>query len=91
MKRIFPAIPAIAFAALALGGCQTPTPILDEHFGAAVNAAKAEQVINPAPSANSASGIDGQAGHDAVGRYHDSFRAPPPTFTVINVGGAAAR
>ncbi len=78
----------------AMAGCISPSPVLDSHFGLAVNTAKAQQTINPdaAKNTDQVKGIDGRAAKDSVERYHDSFKAPPPTFTVINIGaGASAR
>ena len=51
--------------------------------------ARAAQTINPSASLNKdpVSGVDGQAAKEAMGRYHDSFKTPPPTFNVINVTG----
>lgn len=81
-----------AAAAAALGGCASQTPNLDAHFGESVRTARALQTVNPDASRNTdpVAGIDGRAGRDAMGRYHDSFKAPPPTFGVINIGGSFA-
>jgi hypothetical protein len=75
-------------ALLVAGGCATATPYLDEQFGRAVDAAKAQQTLNPDASRNTdaVAGIDGTAAGSAVGEYHKSFKAPPPTFPVINIG-----
>lgn len=69
-------------------GCAAPAPYVDAHLGAAVNAAKAGQTLNPDASRNAdpVAGIDGPAAAHAVGEYVNSFKAPPPTFPVINVG-----
>jgi hypothetical protein len=77
-----------AMALLALGACAAPTPYLDEHFGAAVNTAKAQQTLNPDASRNTdpVAGIDGNAAEAAIDEYHKSFTAPAPTFPVINIG-----
>lgn len=79
----------LAGAALTLAGCATSTPNLDAHFGEAVLAARAQQTINPNASLNTdpVAGLDGRAAKEAMGRYHDSFKTPPPTFNVINIGG----
>lgn len=77
-------------AATTLAGCAaSTTPKLDSQFGQAVMAARAQQTINPDAGRNPApvSGLDGQAAREAMGRYHDSFKTPPPTFNVINIGG----
>lgn len=72
----------------ALIGCATKTPYLDEHFGEAVNAAKAAQIINPEASLDTdpVDGVDGQAANAAVDRYHKSFVQPPPSTNVFNIG-----
>lgn len=80
-------------AALAvLAGCASTTPGYDARFGEAVRQARTAMTINPdAASQDPATGIDGQAAKDAIDRYHDSFKAPPPVVNVINIGGVAAK
>lgn len=81
-------------AALAvLAGCASTTPNYDARFGDAVRDARTAMAINAKAAANQdpASGIDGQAAKDAVDRYHDTFKAPPPVVNVINIGGVAAK
>lgn len=77
-----------ALAVLAIGGCATNTPHLDQQFGMAVNTAKARQTLNPDASRNTdpVTGIGGAAADSAVDEYHNSFKAPAPTFPVINIG-----
>ncbi|MBO9537639.1 hypothetical protein [Herbaspirillum sp.] len=74
---------------LLLAGCATSTPDYDARFGDAVRQAKAKMIINPNAGANpdQAAGLDGQAAAEAMGRYHDSFKTPPPATNVINIGG----
>jgi hypothetical protein len=76
-----------------LAGCVSPAPYVESHIGSAVNAAKAQQTINPDASKNPdpVAGIDGRAAKNSVDRYEDSFKAPPPTFNIINInsGGTA--
>jgi hypothetical protein len=78
---------------LAATGCAAPAPYVSEHIGEAVNSAKARQTINPNASQNTdpASGMDGPAATNAVGEYHNSFKAPAPTFPVINIGTGGGR
>lgn len=79
---------------LMLGGCAgSPTPNYDARFGDAVRQARQMMILNPAagPAAVPAAGMDGRAATEAVGRYHDSFKAPPPVVNVINIGGGAGR
>jgi len=73
-----------------LGGCvSSPTPHYDARFGDAVRQARQLMIINPAPSnADPVAGMDGRAAADAMGRYQDSFKAPPPVVNVINIGGS---
>lgn len=80
-----------AVVALALGGCASSTPVLDASFGQAVRDARAAQTLNPKASAENtqpALGIDGKAASEAQKRYVDSFKAPPKTFEIINIGGS---
>jgi hypothetical protein len=79
-------------AALVAAGCATePAPRVELHFGTAVNAAKAQQTLNPDASRNTdpVAGIDGAAANHAINEYYKSFQAPPPTFPVINIGAGA--
>jgi len=76
-------------ASSVLAGCATSkTPVLDEHFGEAVKAARAQQTINPdASTTNEAMfGVDGAAADAAIDRYHKSFSQPPVTTNVFTIG-----
>lgn len=76
-----------------LGGCaSSTTPNYDLRFGEAVREARQRMTLNPNAGSNpdSVAGMDGRAAHEAVGRYQDSFRAPPPVVNVINIGGATS-
>jgi hypothetical protein len=77
---------------ITLGACASRTPQLDARFGQSVNFAKARQTIDPqaASKAPEPRGIDGNAAVESMQRYRDSFRAPPPTFVIINGGAAGA-
>lgn len=79
----------ILAAVVATTGCST-TPNYDQRFGEAVRVARMAQVINPNAGSNpdQASGIDGQAAREAMGRYLQTFKEPPPVVNVINIGGA---
>lgn len=80
---------ALALFALLLGGCAASTsPNYDMRFGEAVRQARMRQTLNPAPGTDPMAGMDGRSAHEAVGRYQESFRAPPPVVNVINIGGA---
>lgn len=84
---------AALFGVIALSGCAIdPAPVVSQEFGQAVRAAQATQTLNPDASRNPdpVSGIDGVSAKNAVATYQKSFQAPPPTFTVINVGGGAS-
>lgn len=72
----------------ALSGCAAPTPELDSHFGDAVNAAKAQQTLNPDASQNTApvTGMDGKAANAAVDRYEKTFEKPPVSENIFNIG-----
>ena len=76
--------------AAGLVGCvnPAPAPVVDENFGNAVNAAKAQQIVNPDASLNTdpVAGVDGQAADAAMNRYHRSFVQPPITPNIFNIG-----
>jgi hypothetical protein len=75
-----------------LAGCaNTATPHYDARFGDAVRQARSAMTINPQASDNQdpVAGIGGQAAREAIARYGESFKAPPPVVNVINVGGAS--
>ena len=84
-------LPAILIPVL-LAGCaaSSSTPSYDTRFGNAVREARMRMTLNPdaARNPNPVAGMDGRAAHEAYGRYHDSFKAPPPVTNVINIGGA---
>ena len=79
-------------ASLALSGCMQMTPYLDAHFGETVQMAVAGQTLNPEAGATNGdkpvTGIDGQAARSALDGYQKSFRTPPPTYNILNIGGA---
>ena len=77
-------------AVLAAGCASTPTPRYDAQMGAAVRDARLAMTIDPAAGSrpDEVTGIDGRAAQEAVKRYQDSFKQPPPVVNVINIGGA---
>lgn len=72
-------------AIVALAGCASTTPQLDERFGDAVNRAKAQQIINPDASQNTnpVAGVDGTAAKASIDNYHKAYQTP----TAAAVGG----
>lgn len=64
--------------ALMLGGCASTTPKMDEHFGEAVNAAKAAQTINPDASLDTdpVAGVDGVSANAAIENYQKASEKP---------------
>jgi hypothetical protein len=88
--RLIPALASTALAALLAGCAVSATPQYDARFGDAVREAKQRMTLNPgAASADPVAGLDGVAAREAQGRYHESFKSPPPVVNVINIGGAA--
>ena len=79
---------ASLIGAALIGGCAAETPRLDEHFGEAVNMAKAKQVLDPDASLNRdpVAGIDGQAASGTLDRYHRSYERPTPPANVFTIG-----
>jgi hypothetical protein len=81
----------VVVCVVASAGCVgVTTPFHDAQFGSAVRQAKQAQTINPTAPAHGdpVAGLDGAAGRAVVERYQESFRAPPPSFEVLNIGGS---
>lgn len=84
----------IAVVLALLSGCAvSPTPNYDARFGDAVRQARHMMILNPNAGTNPdpIAGMGGKAAGEAIGRYHESFRAPPPVVNVINIGGAIGK
>ncbi|WP_211443692.1 hypothetical protein [Collimonas humicola] len=81
---------AIALLLVLTAGCSTVTPNYDAKFGEAVRTAKLKMIINPDAGKNpdQVAGMDGKAAREAINLYQGSFKAPPPTVNVINIGGS---
>ena len=84
---------AIPLLLCLLAGCSTATPHYDARFGEAVRTATQSMIINPDAGNNPdpVAGMDGNAAREGVARYQDSFKAPPPAVSVINIGGAIGK
>ena len=83
---------ALAIVCLvALTGCAS-TPHYDARFGDAVRQARVAMTVNPAGSSmnDPVAGIEGQAAKEAMSRYYETFKAPPPVVNVINIGGVTS-
>jgi hypothetical protein len=77
--------------ALLLAGCASSsiTPNYDAKFGDAVREARVRMTLNPNAGNNPdpVLGMDGRSSREALVRYQNSFKAPPPVVPVINIGG----
>jgi hypothetical protein len=85
MNKIIVLLPLFLLAA-----CASVTPEYDQKFGETVRAARKAQALNPDTPANpdAVLGLDAKAAVNSLGRYEESFKTPPKTFEVINIGGA---
>ena len=92
MNSSLTALLALLPALFVVAGCQTATPNYDARFGDAVRDAKRAQTVDPdagrKPVPAAATGTDGRASQEAMDRYHDAFKRPPPVVNVINIGGS---
>jgi hypothetical protein len=82
-----------ATMACLLTACASPeTPALDATFGNAVRAARQAQTLNPGPPEQSdpTQGLDAKAAVNLIERYQDSYKTPPKTFEVLNLGGTVS-
>ena len=62
------------------------TPEYDRHFGDSIRQVRAAQTLDPGATARNlgkTAEMDGTAAKHATDRYQDSFKTPPPTFTVF--------
>lgn len=85
--------PLALLAIALLGGCATSiTPSYDMRFGDAVRQSRQAMTLNPNAGANAdpIAGMDGRSAREAVVRYQDSFKTPPPVVNVINIGGSVS-
>jgi len=76
-----------------LVGCiNQTTPALDATFGNSVRATRQAQTINLGPPEQSdpTQGLDAKAAVNLIERYQDSYKSPPKTFEVLNLGGAVS-
>jgi hypothetical protein len=75
-----------------LAGCVAIYPEVDQRYGEATASARSAQTLNPhaAREPRPVSGIDGPAAKETIDRYLNSFKAPPPTTNVLNIGGGLA-
>lgn len=83
---------ALVLAGLAaLAGCSS-TPQYDARFGDTVRQSRVAMTVNPAGSAmnDPVAGIEGQAAKEAMNRYYETFKTPPPVVNVINIGGVTS-
>lgn len=73
-----------------LAGCGSTTPHYDMRFGDAVRQARFDMTIHPNAGQNpdQVLGMDGVSAKEAMTRYQDTFKTPPPVTNVINIGGA---
>ena len=87
-----PAILSSTVLLVLLAGCAgsrplgSSTPALDQQFGESVRQLRTAQTLDPDATARNlgkTTQLDGQAASEATERYQDSFREPPPTFTIL--------
>ena len=80
-----------AICLLSLGGCAaTASPHWDAQFGDSLRSLTAQQWLDPAATERNAQTVgrtDGRSTREAMDRYVESYRSPPPP-TVINIGVA---
>lgn len=85
--------PAMILLLGLLAACSTETPNYDAKFGDAVREAKRNMLINPdaGKNADQVAGMDGKAARETIILYQGTYRAPPPTVNVINIGGGIGK
>ena len=85
-----PLVTGIAIVILAASqmACTPTTPHWDTKFGDAVRLAVKQQTLNPNAGTNPdpVAGVDGNVAREAMGRYQNSFKEPPPAANVFTIG-----
>ncbi len=92
MKTVYTRIAVLSLVVLGATACSVLPEVqsrTDATFGLSVRQAMAAQVANPAAGRGEGAPnrVDAQVAISALTRYRESFKSPPPTFSVINVGG----
>ena len=72
-----------------LAGCVAIHPEVDQRYGEAITAARAAQTLDAQASRKPrpVTGVEGLAAKETIDRYVNTFKSPPPTANVINIGG----
>lgn len=86
-------LPGLLAAACAMG-CASHAPVTDAAFGRVVRQSLAQQIANPEAgrqAGDGGGGFDAQSARHALAKHRDSFKTPPPTFTIFGLGGGAAQ
>lgn len=78
--------PLAVAAALALAGCASQSPRLDQQFGMAANTLKLQQIITPAAPDQTLTRLDGPAAKAALDNYNKSFKEPKPQDGALTIG-----
>ena len=82
----------VALSGMLLCGCDT-TPRFNAHFGTAVRANTAAQVLDPAAAANTnpAAGMEGTSAVISHERYENSFKEPEKPIRALVVSGVGSK
>jgi hypothetical protein len=83
--------PLLAAAGTGCALLPPSAPTVDTTFGSAVRQGLVQQTYRQRAATVPDTGeLDAQAARSALNRYRDSFKTPPPSFTVIGIGGSSA-
>jgi cytochrome c556 len=83
----------VIHSAACLAGCSVlpaAAPVSDGGFGQTVRRTMGQQVAQPqaGTAARGAEEFDAQSARSALAKHRDSFKTPPPTFTILGIGGS---
>jgi cytochrome c556 len=84
----------VIHSAACLAGCSAlpaAAPVSDGAFGQTVRRTMGQQVAQPLAGAvaRGADEFDAQSARSALAKHRDSFKTPPPTFTILGIGGGS--
>ena len=85
---------SIVGLSLVLAACDTPSTVVDQHFGMAVQRAQTQQTQKNQQGQHSAAhqhsasvpDTDGAAALSTMTRYQQSFQTPPTPAPIFNIG-----
>ena len=85
MNRSFKKVFSAAFVLLSASACSV-APNIESNWGAAVESAKAKQIVNPEGTPGQEVLVDGQSVDASINKYHKSYSEKTKEVDIYNSG-----